>query len=342
MFIFVWTITYSEGNQGSVYTDDIFEAGKFLNNFDVIADEMMKKNGLANWQYETDLTEENLQKTVDIGLELSDFFLSSSQNASKLKVLDLPQQIQRQIMLIRRNADPTSEDMRREIKETIGQMTGIFSKAKVKKDSVEYTLANLTEIMRTSRSKKKLDWAWRSWRDTVGPPIKSLYTNMIDLLNIGAREHGWIDYGDFLRTDYEMGDDFEISLDAVWSKIKPLYEELHAYVRYMLVKKKVIKIPKDGCIPASVLGDMFAQNWENVFDLVKPSQNSKVFDVTKTLQEKNFNVQKMFSLAEDFFTSLGLYKMPTSFWNNSVLVKPKNKDMVCHASAWDISSTDVR
>ncbi|XP_002165887.3 uncharacterized protein LOC100206770 [Hydra vulgaris] len=342
VFIFALSISYCNGNQGSVYTDDIFEAGKFLKNFDVVADELLTKNGLANWQYETDLTEDNLQKTVDIGLELSDFFLSSSQNASKLKVLDLPQQMQRQIMLIRRSADPTSEDMRREIKETIGQMTSIFSKAKVKKDSVEYSLENLTEIMRTSRNKKKLDWAWRSWRDTVGPPIKSLYTNMIDLLNIGAREHGWIDYGDFLRTDYEMGDDFEISLDMVWSKIKPLYEELHAYVRYMLTKKKIIKVAKDGCIPASVLGDMFAQNWENIFDLVKPSKTSKVFDVTKTLKEKNYTVQKMFTLAEDFFISLGLYKMPTSFWNNSVFTKPKNKDMVCHASAWDISSTDVR
>ena len=161
----------------------------------------MEKNGLANWAYETDLTEDNLQRTVEVGLEVSEFFLESSENASRIKALDLPSQIHRQISLIRRSADPTSDQMRREVKETIGKMTSIFGKAKVPKSktSKTLTLSDLSDLMRHSRNQKELDWAWRSWRDKVGPRIKSFHTNMVDLLNIGAREHGWIDYGDYFK-----------------------------------------------------------------------------------------------------------------------------------------------
>ena len=326
--------------KGSVYSEDLAEAGKFLNHFDTTADELMNRNALANWDYETELTDDNLQRTINIGLEVSDFFLKSSENASQIKTLDLPNRIQRQISWIRRSADPTSDEMRREIKETIGKMTSIFGKGKVRRKSTNYTINELTDILRTSRKKVELDWAWKAWRDAVGPPIKTLYGNLVDLLNIGAREHGWIDYGNYLRSDYEMGDDFELSLDKVWNEIEPLYKELHAYVRHKLTKH--YKLKKNACLPANVMGDMFAQNWENIFHLVKPSKSSRTFDVTKELKKQKYTVEKMFQLAESFFVSLGLYKMPDTFWDKSVFTKPKNKEMVCHASAWDVSNTDVR
>lgn len=326
--------------KGSVYSEDLAEGGAFLKHFDTVADDLMFKNALANWDYETDLSDKNLQKTIDNGLEVSEFFLKSSENASQIKTLDLPYRMQRQISWIRRSADPTSDEMRREIKETIGKMTSIFGKGKVVKKSKNYTLNDLTDILRSSKKRSELDWAWKSWRDVVGPPIKALYGNLVDLLNIGAREHGWIDYGNYLRSDYEMGDDFELSLDKVWNEIEPLYQELHAYVRYKL--SKVYKLKPNACLPANLMGDMFAQDWENIFHLVKPSKNSRTFDVTKELKKQKYTVKKMFQLAEKFFVSLGLSKMPSSFWDKSVFTKRKNKEMVCHASAWDVSSTDVR
>lgn len=326
--------------KGSIYAEDLADSVKFLHQFDRKADSLMEKNALTNWAYETDLTDKNLQNTIDIGLDLSDFFLNASEAASQIKTLDLPTRIQRQISWIRRSADPTSDEMRREIKETIGKMTSIFGKGKVTKKTTTYTLAELTDILRTSRKRSELDWAWKAWRDEVGPPIRLLYGNLVDLLNIGAREHGWIDYGNYLRSDYEMGDDFELSLDKVWTDIAPLYQELHAYVRYKLAK--VFKFKKTACIPANLLGDMFAQNWENIFNLVKPWKDSRTFDVTKELKKQKYTVEKMFKSAESFFVSIGLFKMPPNFWKKSVFVKRKSKEMVCHASAWDISATDVR
>ena len=231
--------------------------------------------------------------------------------------------------------------MRREIKETIGKLTSIFGKGKVTKGSKKYTLNDLTGILMKSKNRTELNWAWRSWRDKVGPPMKNSYGNLIDLLNVGTREHGWIDYGDYQRSDYEMGDDFELSLNRVWLQIEPLYKELHAYVRYRIFQRYHIN-NKYGCLPANLLGDMFAQDWSNIFNLVKPSKSSKTFDVTKELKKQNYTVEKIFRLSERFFVSLGLDKMPDSFWKKSVFVKPKNKEMVCHASAWDVSNTDVR
>ena len=118
--------------KGSVYADDLADANKFLHQFDTKADELMNRNALTNWGYETDLSDKNLQKTIDIGVEVGDFFLNSSESASQIKTLDLPTRIARQISWIRRSADPTSDEMRREIKETIGKMTSIFGKGKVK------------------------------------------------------------------------------------------------------------------------------------------------------------------------------------------------------------------
>ena len=346
--VVVWTqtsllVATDSESRDTDYSRDLDEAGKFLKNFDVKADELMTKNAQANWEYETDLSEKDLQKTVDIGLELSEFFLENSENAGHIKTLDLPSTIHRQISLIRRSADPTSEQMRREIKETIGHMTSIFGKSKVQKknSSKNYSLSDLNELFKKSRNRKELNWAWDSWRNKVGPPIRSYFTNLVDLLNVGAREHGWIDYGDFLRSDYEMGDDFELSLNNVWKDVEPLYKELHAYVRYKISKKYNLNI-RNGLIPANLLGDMFAQNWVNIYDLIKPNKKSKTFDITQELKKQKYNVTKMFQLAEQFFISIGLDKMPDSFWKNSVFTKIPNKEMVCHASAWDVSKTDVR
>ena len=116
--VVVWTqtsllVATDSESRDTDYSRDLDEAGKFLKNFDVKADELMAKNAQANWEYETDLSEKDLQKTVDIGLELSEFFLENSENAGHIKTLDLPSTIHRQISLIRRSADPTSEQMRR-------------------------------------------------------------------------------------------------------------------------------------------------------------------------------------------------------------------------------------
>ena len=340
----------SQLSRSTMYDRDLSAADKYLREFDQIATDLTTESSEASWDYETNLTKYNLEKTVNLSVSVSEFFLDASENAAKIKTLDLPSQMQRQINIIRRNADSASNELRKEVRELEGKMTSIFGKAKVckshKRKGCKYLSLepDLTKIMRKSRNLDKLLFAWKGWRDAVGPPMKGHYERIVDLLNIGAREHGWIDYGDFLRSEYEQGDDFELNLRRVWENIKPLYNELHAYVRYRLrnLYGSKLNISMSGTIPAHILGDMYAQNWENIFDVVKPYSNVQNIDITEAMKGKNYTIEKVFRLAESFFVSVGLYKMPDSFWKKSVIKRLKGRDMVCHASAWDFSKGDVR
>ena len=331
-------------NSGNVADSAKAKVSKFLQQFDEQANRLQVESGKANWVYETDLTDEHLKQVVEIGEKVSSFHLNSSVEARLIKTLDLPANLSRQVSLIARSASPNEKELRVEISTLVGNMTKLYGGATVKQQLangsvVKLTNSDLSEIFEKSRNRTLLDWAWEEWRNAVGPPMKENFASLMDYLNIGAREHSWIDYGSFLRSDYEMSDIEEI-LDEVWKQVEPLYQELHAYVRFKLTS--IYKINTTSCMPASLLGDTFAQNWENIFDVVKPTQDSKTFDVTRELLKQNYTVNKMFRLAESFFTSIGLDAMPESFWNRSVLVKPKDKEMVCHASAWDVSKDDVR
>ena len=331
-------------NSANVADSAKAKATKFLQDFDVKANRFQVESGQANWDYETDLTDDHLKRVVEVGEKISSFYLNASVDARLIKTLDLPSNLSRQVSLIARSASPNEKELRVEIATLVGNMTKLYGGAIVKQKLSNGTVLNLTnsdlsEIFVESRNRTLLDWAWVEWRNAVGPPMKRNFASLMDYLNIGAREHSWIDYGSFLRSDYEMSDIEEI-LDEVWKQIEPLYQELHAYVRFRLTS--IYNINTTNCIPASLLGDTFAQNWENIFDIVKPTKDSKTFDVTKELVKQNYTVNKIFKLAESFFTSIGLDEMPESFWNRSVLVKPKDKEMVCHASAWDVSKDDVR
>lgn len=332
-------------SRSSNYSDDVARATVFLRNFDKKAEAFQVRSGEVNWNYETDLTDKHLKEVIEIGEEVSSFYLQGSVNASRIKTLDLPEDLSRQISLIKRSSEPPQKELRMDIKKLIGEMTKLYGSAKVQvwdkklNTTVNMTQSDIARVFKTSRDIKELNRVWKGWRDAVGPPTKRHFSSLIDLLNIGAREHGWIDYGDYLRREYEMSD-LEESLDEVWTEIEPLYKELHAYVRYKL--SHVYNISKDGCLPASLLGDLFAQDWENIFELVQPTEKSKTFDVTAELKNQKYTVPKMFKLAESFFTSIGLDPMPDTFWNRSVLTKQRDKEMVCHASAWDVGREDVR
>lgn len=50
---------------------------------------------------------------------------------------------------------------------------------------------------------------------------------------------------------------------------------------------------------------------------------------------QGYTPMRMFTLSEEFFTSLGLIAMPDKFWEHTMMTKPTDRDVVCHASAWD-------
>ena len=320
----------------------------FLKSYNERASETSKKTTRMSWQYETDLSEYNLRQSVESSTNATRFFIQGSENATSLMTPDLPKDIARQLMLISRSASPKAEDKLRLLNELQAKMTQNYSKGKVHYLDKQTTKPqyleldpDLINIMAKSRDYDKLLFAWKGWRDAVGPKMKPLYEEFVNLLNLGAREHGWVDNGFFERSHYELGADFEPSLNKAWEDIRPLYEELHAFVRFKLsLHYKNVSLHKP--IPAHVLGDMWAQSWDNIFDLVNPYPNASSMDVTASLQGQNYTVQKMFELAQSFYISIGLDPMPFAFWNMSLLEKPKTRKVVCHASAWDFSDGEVR
>ena len=324
------------------------EAMDFLRKFDDQATTILSAKAEASWRYETDLTEENRENSVFIGTRAEGFLQRASGNASQIKEVELSSDMARQIRIIRRSTSPKSLKDVKLIDDLISNMTRIYSTGKPCKHNAAtnqtrcYELdPDLYMLMAKSRDYNELLWAWKSWRDAVGPQMRPLYQKLVGLLNSGAREHGWGDYGNFQRSEYEMGNDFQSAIKKLWIDVRPLYEELHAYVRYKL-RDRYPNVSANGSIQAHLLGNMWAQDWSEIFDLVMPYPKAPSLDVTPNLIKQQYSPKKMFKLTQSFFVSMGLEPMPHSFWNKSVFIKPNDKKMVCHASAWDFSKGDVR
>lgn len=202
-------------------------------------------------------------------------------------------------------------------------------------------LGDLSRLMAESTDQAELLAAWRGWR-TVSPPMRESYSRFVELSNAGARDLGFADTGAMWRSGYDMApDDFTAELDRLWGQVKPLYEDLHCYVRRRLNETYGdAVVAKDGLIPAHVLGNMWAQAWNNVYDLVAPPTSGAGFDLTEALVAKGVTAEEMVRYGEGFFTSLGLPPLPETFWQRSLFTQPEDRNVVCHASAWDLDNVD--
>jgi len=207
-----------------------------------------------------------------------------------------------------------------------------------------FKLDDLSRVLKKSRNYDELLEAWKGWH-SVAPQMKDKFARYVELGNKGAKEVGSPDLGALWRAGYDMSPEaFEGDVERVWADLKPLYDELHCFVRSRLRKKYgKDKVKESAPIPAHLLGNMWAQEWQNVFDLVEPYPGQGSLDVDKKLQQKKTQPKDMVKLGESFFTSLGLDPLPQTFWERSLFTRPKDRDVVCHASAWDVTwSNDLR
>ncbi len=205
------------------------------------------------------------------------------------------------------------------------------------------SLGELETIMAESRNPEELKKAWMGWHQ-VSPKYRKDYARFVELANKGAGELGFKDLGAMWRSNYDMEPDaFAAEMERLWQQVKPLYDSLHTYVRAKLRQKYGDAVPANGPIPAHLLGNMWSQSWGNIYDLVKPPASAPTYDLTKILTSRNTDAKQMVRYGEGFFTSLGFDPLPQSFWDRSLFLKPQDRDVVCHASAWDIDSQkDVR
>ncbi|KAK3605972.1 hypothetical protein CHS0354_019650 [Potamilus streckersoni] len=316
----------------------------YLEEYDRLAADMSYQYAEAAWKYETNITEETLANMTEWSLKRSDFNYREAKNASRFDLSKINNQnisrLLRKVMDIGTAAFPDTVKLEK-ISDLEGEMTSIYSRARgcLNTTTCLPLEPDLVDIIANSRNYAELTAAWKGWRDASGRNIKKLYPEYVSLLNEAITFEGkYKDMGDYYRSSYESPT-FENDVKALFLELAPLYENLHAYVRRRLKEHYgADKFPSTGHIPAHILGNMWAQDWTNIYDLVAPYPDKRTVDITKALIDQNYTIIRMYKVAEDFFSSIGLYKMPHLFWEKSLLVKPVNREVVCHASAWDFSN----
>jgi len=233
-----------------------------------------------------------------------------------------------------------SEDKLEEFNQVTVDMEKIYSTAKIcsfeNETRCDLSLnPDISAIMKNSRNEEELLHVWTQWRNVTGRPIKQYYERFVELSNEVAALNNFSDTGDMWLRHYES-ESFKLDVEDIWATIMPFYEEIHAYVRAKL--RQVYGpsiIGDDGMMPAHLLGNMWAHSWGNVYSFTVPFPNKTSVDLTEQMKLQGYTPGKMFEVSDEFFTSLGLISMPDAFWEKSVIEKPADKDMVCHASAWD-------
>ncbi|XP_053978469.1 angiotensin-converting enzyme-like [Hylaeus anthracinus] len=316
------------------------KARDFLGRVDQQYAEWNNKQTLAEWEYASNLNPENLEKKLNVSVESSRVYKSVWQEVNEFQWKDIKDEnIRRQfskLSVLGIAALPENAGRDR----VISDMENIYSTAKIcdYKNQTKCDLAlepELTERMMKSHDPEELKHIWVKWRKATGEKMKPLYTKYVELSNMAATLNNFTDYAAFWMRDYEA-DDFPEQIETIWQQLKPFYLQLHAYVRRELRKKYGEDIvSKDGPIPAHLLGNMWAQSWSNIANFTTPYPGKQLPDVTNAMVEQGYNVTTIFRVAEDFFTSINLTAMPDLFWERSILEKQKDREMICHASAWD-------
>ena len=202
----------------------------------------------------------------------------------------------------------------------------------------------LEDFMTSNRDYDELLDAWQGWR-RIAVPMRDKYERFVELANEGANELGYDDLGEMWRSGYDMSaDEFQTDTARLWEEVKPLYDALHCHVRAKLGDVYgADKVTQEGPIPAHLLGNMWAQGWSFIYDLMEPYPGVSDLDVDTTLQTKNYSPQEMVRSAESFYVSLGMPRLPDTFWTRSMFTKPADRDVVCHASAWGLDGgNDLR
>lgn len=240
-------------------------------------------------------------------------------------------------------ADPAK---RAELAAISSKMEGMYGAAQYCPDGPQSCQDQeaLTDIMARSRNYDELLEAWTGWHSTARA-LRPEYQRFVELANEGARELGFADLGAMWRSNYDMpADDFTQEASRLWSQVEPLYDSLHCYVRDRLqTTYGADHVPSDKPIPAHLLGNMWAQSWAEVYPLVEPYPGVLDLDVTSALQKQQYDPVRITRSAEDFYVSLGFPKLPQTFWERSLLAKPQDRAVQCHASAWHMDGgEDVR
>ncbi|MDX2209060.1 MAG: M2 family metallopeptidase [Sphingopyxis sp.] len=238
---------------------------------------------------------------------------------------------------------PTRDGAAAELATIATKLGSIYGKGKGTLRGQPISGSDIEAEMGTNRNPAELAEMWASWHDNVGKPMKADYARLVEIANEGARELGFADTGALWRSNYDMPvEQFGRTMDQLWLDVKPLYDELHTFVRRKLNEKYGDAVqPRTGAIRADLLGNMWAQEWGGIYDIVAPPGAGDIgYDIGELLTAKGKTPLDMVKYGEGFFTSLGLAPLPDTFWTRSQFLKPADREVICHASAWNLDNKD--
>ncbi|WP_261924742.1 M2 family metallopeptidase [Shewanella sp. NFH-SH190041] len=299
----------------------------------------------AEWIYSNFITEDTAALAASVAEKVTAAQVKFATEAAQYSQVKLDAENHRKLHLLRSMLvlpAPLDPAKNKALADIAAELNGLYGKGKYCPEGQPcQTLPELSATMASSRDPKQLEAIWTGWRE-IAKPMRPLFAQEVALTNEGARDLGFNDLSQLWRSQYDMSPQaFSQELDRLWLQVKPLYESLHCYVRGELNQTYGDDVvSQHGPIPAHLLGNMWAQQWGNIYDLVAPDNADPGYDVTELLHNAKYDEKQMVKQAEQFFTSLGFAPLPDTFWQRSLFTQPEDRDVVCHASAWDLDNED--
>jgi peptidyl-dipeptidase A len=326
------------------------EAEKFLADAEKRLMDLNIKAQRADWVKSTFITNDTELLAAEANENLIAATTELAEQSRKYENADLSPEAKRKLKLLKLSLTlpaPKDPAERSELTKITASMEGEYGKGKYCPDGDKgkcLSLPDLENIINNSRDPEELKKAWVGWHQ-IAIPIRKEYVRFVELSNKGAKEMGFKDTGAMWRSKYDMEPDaFAAEMERLWQQVKPLYDSLYTYTRRKLSEKygKDV-VSEDKPIPAHLLGNMWAQQWGNIYPILAPANADRGYDLTQILKTRNTDAKQMVRYGESFFTSLGFDSLPSTFWERSLFLKPADREVVCHASAWDIDyEKDVR
>ena len=325
------------------------EARAFLDDAETRLLDAWISAGRAAWVQSTYITGDTTALAAEAQAALIGLTMELAAGAARFDGVELPEDLRRKLVRLRTSmevAAPADPALQAELSVLAAGMEAAYGRGVYCPDGDDdcLSLRELERRLAAVRDTDELLDLWLGWR-AVAPPMRDSYARFVELANDGARDLGFADLGELWRAGYDMPPDaFTAELERLWTQVRPLYESLHCHVRAGLADEYGSAIvPPDEPIPAHLLGNMWSQSWANVFDLAAPRRADPGYDLTDLLEDADVGPIGMVRYGERFFTSLGFDPLPETFWERSLFVQPADRDVVCHASAWNLDlGSDVR
>ena len=325
------------------------DARKYVEKAEAELLELSSASSRAAWVQQTHITDDTEALAAAAAEKLTNASVGYAKQAAQFEGLTLPADVGRKLKLLKLSvtiATPADGKESAELTQIATRLESTYGKGKYCPEGAAAPekckdIQQLSAILARSMNPAELLEAWTGWHK-ISPPMRPDFKRYVELANKGAKEMGFADTGAMWRSKYDMpAGQFSKEVDRLWEQVKPLYLALHTYTRARLrFRYGDAVVKKDGPIPAHLLGNMWAQSWDNLYPLLAPPRGDPGFDLTQIIQARKMDAREMARYGERFYVSLGFKPLPDTFWSRSLLTKPRDREVVCHASAWDIDNVD--